>query len=42
MPNGQFPEVIKLADLSGQNGFKLDGENSQDYSGNSAGFSWRC
>ena len=33
MPNGQFPEIIQLADLNGQNGFKLDGENNDDYSG---------
>jgi Cadherin-like/FG-GAP repeat len=33
MPNGRFPEVIKLANLNGQNGFKLDGENNNDQSG---------
>ena len=33
MKNGQFPEVINLGDLNGQNGFKLDGENNQDWSG---------
>ncbi len=33
MKNGQFPEVIKLGDLNGQNGFKIDGENSGDASG---------
>ena len=30
MKNGQFPEIIRLGDLNGQNGFKLDGENSGD------------
>ncbi len=30
---GQFPEIIKLGDLNGQNGFKLDGENNYDSSG---------
>ena len=35
MPNGQFPEVIQLADLNGQNGFKIDGENSNDNCGSS-------
>jgi hypothetical protein len=30
MKQGQFPEVIPLADLNGQNGFKLDGENNDD------------
>ena len=24
---GQFPAVIHLTDLNGQNGFKIDGEN---------------
>ena len=33
MKNGQFPEIIKLGDLNGQNGFKLDGENNGDQSG---------
>ena len=33
MKNGQFPEIMKLADLNGQNGFKLDGENNGDNSG---------
>ena len=33
MKNGQFPEIIKLGDLNGQNGFKLDGENNGDDSG---------
>ncbi len=37
MKNGQFPEIIKLGDLNGQNGFKLDGENSNDASGRSVG-----
>ncbi|MBS0351246.1 MAG: FG-GAP repeat protein [Proteobacteria bacterium] len=35
MKQGQFPEVIQLRDLNGQNGFKLDGENKGDYSGTS-------
>ncbi len=29
---GQFPEIIKLGDLNGHNGFKLDGEASGDQS----------
>ncbi len=33
MKNGQFPEIIKLGDLNGQNGFKLDGENNANDSG---------
>ena len=33
MKNGQFPEIIQLGDLNGQNGFKLDGENNNDHSG---------
>lgn len=33
MKRGQFPAVIQLADLNGQNGFKIDGENAGDYSG---------
>ncbi len=33
MKNGQFPEVFNLGDLNGQNGFKLDGEVVNDYSG---------
>ena len=33
LKQGQFPEVFKLADLNGQNGFKLDGENDGDSSG---------
>ncbi len=33
MKNGQFPEIIQLADLNGKNGFKLDGENNNDYGG---------
>ena len=32
-PPSQFPAVINLSDLNGQNGFKLDGENNGDYSG---------
>ena len=35
MKQGQFPEVINLGDLNGQNGFKLDGENNKDWSGGS-------
>ena len=33
MKNGQFPEIFNLADLNGLNGFKLDGENNNDFSG---------
>ncbi|MBS0351114.1 MAG: FG-GAP repeat protein, partial [Proteobacteria bacterium] len=33
MKQGQFPEIIKLGDLNGQNGFKIDGENTGDHSG---------
>lgn len=33
MKNGQFPDVLLLASLNGQNGFKLDGENDHDLSG---------
>ncbi len=33
LKQGQFPAVIQLADLNGQNGFKLDGENNGDRSG---------
>ena len=33
MQNGQFPEIIKLTDLNGQNGFKIDGENNDDHFG---------
>ncbi len=35
MKQGQFPAVFNLTDLNGQNGFKLDGENNNDYSGGS-------
>ena len=28
MKQGQFPAVLPLADLNGQNGFKIDGENN--------------
>ena len=35
MKNGQFPEIIKLTSLNGQNGFKLNGEENDDVSGNS-------
>jgi hypothetical protein len=28
MKQGQFPEILNLADLNGQNGFKLEGEAS--------------
>ena len=37
MKNGQFPEIIQLEDLNGQNGFKLDGEADDDGSGLSVG-----
>ena len=30
---GQFPAVFNLSALNGQNGFKLDGESDDDYSG---------
>ena len=33
LKQGQFPEIIKLGDLNGQNGFRLDGENNGDWSG---------
>ena len=33
MKNGQFPEIIRLGDLNGKIGFKLDGENDGDSSG---------
>ncbi len=33
MKQGQFPAVFNLTDLNGQNGFKLDGENNNDWSG---------
>ena len=33
LQQGQFPEIIQLADLNGKNGFKLDGENNNDLSG---------
>ena len=35
---GQFPTTIPLADLNGQNGFKIDGEISGDYSGSAVSF----
>jgi hypothetical protein len=35
MKQGQFPAVLPLASLNGQNGFKIDGENINDWSGNS-------
>ena len=42
---GQFPEVLLLGSLNGQNGFKLDGENNDDYSGwfrqRRRGYQWR-
>ena len=28
MKQGQFPAVLPLASLNGQNGFKIDGENN--------------
>ena len=31
MKNGQFPAVIQLSSLNGQNGFKIDGESMGDY-----------
>ena len=33
MKNGQFPAVIQLADLNGENGFKLDGQYINDWTG---------
>ena len=33
MKQGQFPAILPLASLNGQNGFKIDGENSDDSSG---------
>ncbi len=33
MKQGQFPAILPLASLNGQNGFKLDGENIKDQSG---------
>lgn len=33
MPKGQFPEIIQLADLNGQYGFKIEGEAAGDLSG---------
>ena len=33
MKQGQFPEILNLSDLNGQNGFKIDGENGGDCSG---------
>ncbi len=35
MKNGQFPAILNLTDLNGQNGFKIDGENNGDRSGSS-------
>ncbi len=32
MKNGQFPEIIRLGDLNGQNGFKLDVESGFGFS----------
>ncbi len=37
MKQGQFPAIFNLADLNGQNGFKIDGENNGDQSGVSVG-----
>ncbi len=34
---GQFPAVLPLASLNGQNGFKIDGENNGDRSGYAVG-----
>lgn len=33
MKNGQFPAILPLASLNGQNGFKIDGEAFNSYSG---------
>ena len=33
MKQGQFPAILPLGSLNGQNGFKLDGENNNDQSG---------
>jgi FG-GAP repeat len=33
MKQGQFPVVLNLTNLNGQNGFKLNGETSGDQSG---------
>ena len=33
MKQGQFPAILPLASLNGQNGFKIDGENNGDQSG---------
>ena len=33
MKQGQFPAILPLASLNGQNGFKIDGENTSDNSG---------
>ncbi len=33
MKQGQFPAVLPLESLNGQNGFKIDGENNGDHSG---------
>ncbi len=33
MKQGQFPAVLPLGSLNGQNGFKIDGENNNDQSG---------
>ena len=30
MKQGQFPAVLPLSSLNGQNGFKIDGENNGD------------
>ena len=35
---GQFPTTIALADLNGNNGFKIDGELNGDYSGSAVSF----
>jgi hypothetical protein len=32
-PQSYFPSILPLGSLNGQNGFKLDGENNNDYSG---------
>jgi FG-GAP repeat len=39
MKNGQFPAVLNLTDLNGQNGFKLEGENTGDEIGYTGSYS---
>ena len=40
MKNGQFPAILNLTDLNGQNGFKIDGESTFDKSGLGGGSGW--